>query len=30
MLRLMQGLGFEVQPHPEENTLKRVVKVLHG
>ncbi|ATE61590.1 bifunctional acetate--CoA ligase family protein/GNAT family N-acetyltransferase [Thauera sinica] len=30
MLRLMQGLGFEVQPHPEENTLKRVVKALHG
>ena len=30
MLRLMHGLGFEVQPHPEENTLKRVVKALHG
>ncbi|MBS0329619.1 MAG: hypothetical protein JSR30_07195, partial [Proteobacteria bacterium] len=30
MLRLMHGLGFEVQPHPEENTLRRVVKALHG
>lgn len=30
MLRLMHGLGFLVQPHPEENTLRRVVKVLHG
>jgi acetyltransferase len=30
MLRLMHGLGFLVQPHPEENTLRRVVKVLRG
>ncbi len=30
MLRLMQGLGFSVQAHPEESALRRVVKVLHG
>ena len=30
MLRLMHGLGFLVQPHPEESALRRVVKVLHG
>jgi acetyltransferase len=30
MLRLMHSLGFEVQPHPEENALRRVTKVLHG
>lgn len=30
MLRLMHSLGFSVQPHPEENTLRRVVKPLHG
>jgi len=30
MLRLMHGLGFEVQPHPEESALRRVVKALHG
>ncbi len=30
MLRLMHGLGFLVQPHPEESALRRVVKALHG
>ena len=30
MLRLMHSLGFSVQPHPEENTLRRVAKPLHG
>jgi acetyltransferase len=30
MLRLMHSLGFMVQPHPEESSLRRVVKVLHG
>ena len=30
MLRLMHSLGFLVQPHPEENALRRVVKALHG
>ncbi len=30
MHRLMQRLGFVIQPHPEESTLKRVVKALHG
>ncbi|MFT3760387.1 GNAT family N-acetyltransferase [Thauera sp.] len=30
MLRLMHSLGFLVQPHPEENTLRRVTKPLHG
>ncbi|HRP24924.1 MAG TPA: GNAT family N-acetyltransferase [Thauera sp.] len=30
MLRLMHGLGFLVQPHPEESALRRVVKPLHG
>ena len=30
MLRLMQGLGFTVQPHPEDSALRRVVKPLLG
>jgi len=30
MLRMMHSLGFDVQPHPEENALRRVVKALHG
>lgn len=30
MLRLMQGLGFTVQPHPEDSGLRRVVKPLLG
>lgn len=30
MLRLMQSLGFTVQPHPEDSALRRVVKPLHG
>lgn len=30
MLRLMQGLGFAVQPHPEEGSLRHVIKDLHA
>ena len=30
MLRLMHSLGFAVHPHPEESSLKQVVKSLHG
>jgi acetyltransferase len=30
MLRLMHGLGFLVQPNPEDSALRRVVKALHG
>ena len=30
MLRLMQGLGFAVQPHPEESSLRHVIKDLHA
>lgn len=30
MLGLMKNLGFAILPHPEENTLKRVVKELNG
>ena len=28
MLRLMTGLGFAILPHPEEKSLKRVVRQL--
>lgn len=30
MFRLMRSLGFEIMPHPEESSLKRVVKKLVG
>ena len=30
MLRLMQSLGFLIQPHPEDGSLRRVVKPLQG
>ncbi|MDD3352704.1 GNAT family N-acetyltransferase [Zoogloea sp.] len=30
MLRLMHSLGFHVHPHPEESTLRQVIKPLHA
>lgn len=30
MLRFMRSLGFETHPHPDDGTLRHVVKVLHA